>query len=240
MISTSLRAAIALTGTLSVAGLQATTLYSNDFETTIAGVTGAGFSAGTGGYAGLGFGSTFFRNWETGNPAAATVVSFSAPGPAAGAMLSFDLAVIDSWDGSALLGGCCNDDVFTVKLDGATVFTAEFNNTWSFVPGFAGSDTQTFPRDGRMLAGPVTNLAGEWNGSSGYDSAYRLTLALGTLGAGAHTLEFYAGGPGWQGGTDESFAIDNVSVNAVPVPGAVVLMGSALSGLLGRRRRRAI
>lgn len=219
-------------------GAHAADLYSQDFETNTLGVSGAGFLYGSGGYGALGFGNQMFRNWDAGNPAPSTVVSFSA-NAAAAATLQFDLAVIDSWDGNASIpGGCCNTDLFSVKLDGQTVFSADFNNVWSFIPGWGGPDTQTFPRDGRQLAGPVADLAGEWNGSLGYDSAYRLTVALGTLAPGAHTLEFHAGGDGWQAFQDESFAIDNLRVSAVPEPQAWLLLGLGLAAFgLGRRRR---
>ena len=232
-----LRLSLTLVATLAASGAQAANLYSQNFETDTAGVSGAGFITPTLGYAALGFGTTMFRNGGPGNPAPSTVISFTAGSALSGGTLDFDLAVIDSWDGNSALGGCCNTDLFSVTLDGLTVFSADFNNVWSFVTGFNGVDTQTFPRDGRMLAGPIADLAGEWNGSNGFDSAYRLSVALGDLTAGAHTLEFFAGGPGWQELTDESFAIDNIRVSAVPVPGSVWLMGSALLGV-GLRHRR--
>lgn len=235
----SMRISLTLAAAMATAGAHAADLFVQDFETDTAGVSGAGFVSGTGGYGALGYGSLMFRNAEFGNPAASTSISFDAASAADAGTLDFDLAVIDSWDGDSSRGGCCNTDLFTVTLDGQRVFQADFNNTWSFVPGFDGADTQIFPRDGRMLAGPVANLAGEWNGDSGYDAAYRLSVALGPLAAGTHTLEFFAGGPGWQGGEDESFAIDNLRVTAtpVPLPAAWLLMASGAAALRLRRRK---
>ena len=178
-----------------------------------------------------------FRNWDGGNPAPSTVVTFNV-GTATTAALRFDLAVIDSWDGNVNLGGCCNTDLFSVKLDGQAIFSADFNNVWGIVPGFDGPDTQSFPRDARQIAAPVADLAGEWLGSAGYDAAYRLSLNLGNLAPGAHTLEFHAGGDGWQAGQDESFAIDNLRVSAVPEPQAALLLALGL-GVVGWARRRA-
>jgi hypothetical protein len=42
----------------------------------------------------------------------------------------------------------------------------------------------------------------------------RVTLNLGTLGAGAQPVSSFASGGGWQAGDDESFALDNIFVRA--------------------------
>jgi hypothetical protein len=50
------------------------------------------------------------------------------------------------------------------------------------------------------------------------------------------TINWFASGTGWQGGSDEFWAMDNVQVvlnNVVPLPPTVVLLGSGLLGLLG-------
>ena len=61
--------------TLAASGAQAANLYSQNFETDTAGVSGAGFVTPTLGYAALGFGTTMFRNGGPGNPAPSTVIS---------------------------------------------------------------------------------------------------------------------------------------------------------------------
>ena len=50
-------------------------------------------------------------------------------------------------------------------------------------------------------------------------------------------IDFYASGGGWQAGQDESWAIDNVEVTVVPVPGAVLLgiLGLSVAGIKLRK-----
>jgi hypothetical protein len=74
------------------------------------------------------------------------------------------------------------------------------------------------------------------------DSAYNMGLepSLQSIPHSGSTLfiEFFASGAGWQGNTDESWAIDNVVVciNAVPEPASVALL--AFGGLIAIRRKR--
>jgi hypothetical protein len=51
------------------------------------------------------------------------------------------------------------------------------------------------------------------------------------------TIDFYASGDGWQGYYDESWAIENLKVEAVPVPPTLLLLAPGLLGLMGIRRR---
>jgi hypothetical protein len=62
------------------------------------------------------------------------------------------------------------------------------------------------------------------------------------------TVQFFANGPGWQGGIDESWGIDNLeiilivpevegTITSVPEPGTLLLVGGAL--LAGARRLRS-
>ena len=80
-----------------------------------------------------------------------------------------------------------------------------------------------------------SNLAG----NPGFNDAtygLSLSLSLGNLSAGAHVIEFIADGPVWQGGDDESYAIDNINIEgrlagAVPEPSTYVLMALGLAGI---------
>ena len=89
-------------------------------------------------------------------------------------------------------------------------------------------------------------------GFSGFtDRAFDMTAeaALQNIPHTASTLtvSWFASGAGWQGGSDESWAIDNLSVSinaapaATPEPGTLALLvtsGLTGTGLFLRRRRR--
>ena len=200
------------------------TIYSNDFEANAAGISGAGSLQGTQGYSGQGYGRQFLRNDAGGNPQTASVLSLNLAGAATGAMLSLDLGIIDSWDGF----NCCGPDFFNVKVDGVTVFSQIFDSFG--VP--------------TLHSALVTKAYGVGLGFNSWnDGAYLLTLGLGNLAAGAHSIKFFASG-GWQAGFDESWGIDNVLVtgnfsNPIPEPEtyALMLAGLGVVAAVARRRR---
>lgn len=133
--------------------------------------------------------------------------------------LSFDLYIIDSWDGDASNFG---PDHFEVRVNSDSLFNETFANQHEF---------QSFTRPD---IGPVQL------GYSGFDdSIYRAITIPFTLDPAATALIISFEGLGLQTLADESWGIDNVQIayDIVPAPASAGLL--ALGGLvLGARRRR--
>lgn len=174
-----------------------------------------------GGYSAHGFGDYF--NWSGGS---AITLNLSSLGSHTTLDLEFDLAIIDSWDGND--GGSYYDpDYFNVTLDGDTIFRETFSQFNSSDQSYTGS--------------PFTSgsniYKSRWN-----DSAYHISLTGLTHSADSLTIAWFANGGGWQGGNDESFAIDNINVNTnntpVPEPATMLLFGTGLAGIAGLRARK--
>jgi hypothetical protein len=190
------------------------TVFSTDFNSGAPPeFSGVITTEGVQGYAGLGtclnvFDGDFLRN-TSGTPPLKSTLTLTGLPPHMSISLGFLLAIIDSWDGIACFAGT---DTFSVRVDGSLVFSEVFEN---------GCGTQSYvPPPGVELA--RSQFLGF---NPGYlDSAYNMGLdpvfqniphTAGTL-----TVEWFAGGPDFTGGDDESWAIDNVEVilddNVVP------------------------
>jgi hypothetical protein len=244
---------LGLVSLATLASAQAGLVFETDFNAGIpAEFSGAGFSASVEGYAGLGIGGNDFSvNYlRNDSSSAKTVLTLTGLAPHTSVSLSFLAAIIDSWDGTAGAGTCCNPDFLNVAVgDGgptATIFSDTFNNVWGF--GFGASDNQGYPRGANEIVAPAPTPAGHLAVNSTYpDSAYDMGLDP-TFASIPHTgatlvVEWWADGGGWQAGFDESFAIENVKVwtDAVSTPDAGVgLLGfgaaASLLGVLARRR----
>ncbi|NIM95690.1 MAG: hypothetical protein GTO18_18475, partial [Anaerolineales bacterium] len=123
-------------------------IYFNDFDggltvapkvtATLGGVTS---TEPVQGYDGIGspgnsFGGLFLRNTSGGGepprtPGSPTTLTLTGLPPHISVDINFLLAIIDSWDGSEPgedPGGCldCHPDIFTVTVDGVTVFSEAF------------------------------------------------------------------------------------------------------------------
>jgi len=198
------------------------------------------------GYSGLGhsgyvFSGSSLRNTTKLAPmqASPSVLTLSGLSSHTHIDLDFLLAIIDSWDG----GGSppYAPDRFNVTVDGLLVFSHTFSEVNNEV-----RPQSYVPPEGGLLAFNTPlgfSSVGGFNDSA-YDMSLEPTLIV------AHTapsvsIQWYADGDGWQGGADESWAIENVRVrvesNVVPEPCTLLVWsGLGAAGLVAawRRRRR--
>lgn len=215
---------IPLFATLAVAcgASQAATVYSQNFESGSAGTawTGAGTVQSTAGLSAFGFGAQHLRN----DTDVASVLTISGLGAHSALTLSFDLALWDSIDGNP--GSFPYGDLFQVSADGSFLVNQLFGNYGT-------------PDGLSMGPGTVITQNGANLGYSGFvDSARAVSI---TFAHSASSVSFSFAFPNSQGGSDESFGLDNVlvSANAVPEPGTYAMMALGLAGVAVAARRRA-
>jgi len=173
--------------------------------------SGAGSLESVREYTTVGFDGDFLRNTsplQSPNAAKTTLTLDNLPAHST-IDIGFLLAIIATWDGDT---PCCNPDFFNVVVDGIEIFKETFGHegkVQSYVP----------PNDDVELAKHV-NL-----GFSSRDHAYNMgkdpTFQNIPHTDSSVTIDFFAGGEGWQGGGDESWAIENVAIgldNGCAVP----------------------
>jgi hypothetical protein len=152
-----------------------------------------------------GFSGDLLRN--SSNPPLPTTLTLTGLPAHASIDLRFLLAIIDSWDGDG--SSCCGPDSFTVTVDGKPLFSEVFNN--AAIGGVQGY----MPPPGAELVRTMEmgfRDTNENDQDSGYDMGKDPTFANILHTSDTLMIEWYANGPGWQGGTDESWAIDNLEV----------------------------
>jgi len=192
-------------------------VFSSDFNGSMipAEISGPGTLASVEGYDGRGpagntFTGQFLHNAATGNPAAATTLTLTNLPPHNTLSIHFLLAIIDSWAG--------NNDRFTVTLDDVTVFSDTFRNN---------NTGQGYPYPAGTLIFRAQEAAGTSGTNAFRDSGYDMTRESSFRdiphSASTATITFFASGSGWDGGSDESWAIDNleVTVSSAPVENLV-------------------
>lgn len=173
-----------------------------------------------------GFGTQMLRN-DTGG-----TTSFAANGLGThtALRLKFDLAFIDSWD--SLDGGCCAPDILFVDIDG-TEYQWTVNNA-------LGTVFDVGP-------GTVISTGSNLGFNSFKDTVVRYEFLI------PHTAPNFLfsirfGGAGFQGGSDESWGIDNFALSAIfdrggvipePATWTMMIAGFGLVGAAARRRRLA-
>lgn len=146
--------------------------------------------------------------------------------------VEFSLAIIDSWDGAS--GAPHGPDHLEVEiLDGATqeVLWNE-NVSGGATPANNVESTIVINQD----LGFSQGTAGEtwW-----LDDGYRMVFDGIEMNSSSLTFRIHATGSGFVGGTDESFAIDNLLITGVPEPSMTVPV-LAIACLMVRRRKRSV
>jgi len=209
----------------SYAGVGSTIVFSEDFETgpippEFVSVNPASENIeGTQGYSGLGFDDNFLRNTsglpdgpEAVNPTTLRLENLDCH---TSVDINFYLAIIDSWDG---IGSPANvgPDSFTVTVDAQVPFGQIFQSALG---------TQTYENPGTAITlafKQVLGFNGQW-----LDSAYNLGLDSSLDGiphtSNSLTIAWGTGNVNFQGGPDESWAIDNVEIilNGIDDPSCV-------------------
>jgi hypothetical protein len=223
---------------VAAAPVSAAPLYSNNFDgavqvapgVVVVPLTNVGTETATvGAWNANGWAGNYAANRSQGNPAAASVISFSNLPAHTQISVSFLLGFLESWDGSA-------GDFFRVIADGTPlVFDLTSNNAGSAAEVYGGG-TELF--DGAQIntnfffSDTLVNMA----------TASGLTFAH---TASTLTLSFQAYGPNWQGAADEGWGIDSLALTfdpagpVIPEPAnwALMMAGFGLAGAALRRRR---
>ena len=215
----------------------ATALYRNDFDNPQFVQSGVSFSATdptgqfnqttVGAWNAAGWAGRSYRNDTTGNPASITQYSFSGLAAHNVISMSFIVGLLDSWDSR---DGNPSPDNFDIYIDGSLVASlTAANASGNIWDAGGGTDlARCVQADTRQF---FCDTLVDWSKTFAHTSS---TLTLGWRASGA----------GWQGGSDESWGLDNIKIDyftrgGVPEPAAwaMMLAGFGLVGGAVRRRK---
>ena len=148
----------------------------------------------------------------------------------ASATISFDLFGARSVDALNTAGGFY-DDLFTITLNGIDVFAGYFNmsggGTDNVAQNTLGWSSLTTTNCCGPFAGGVTSISGILSGLTVGQNTFEVTFSP-------------AGDAGNQGTRDESWALNDLNISAVPLPAGGLLLLGALGGLAALRRRKSV
>jgi len=200
-------------------------VYENDFESGNAGsaITGVRSVVGTQGYSAVGFGTRFLHNTSGSSSAPiATTINLTNLPEHDSVNIGFLLALIDSWDGNNATFG---PDILQIRLDGSLILNEIFPTSSAIQSALTSATNLGFNTS-------FPDRAYDFNAFPSFTNIAHTADSL--------TLSFIAAGSGYQGGTDESYAIDNISISVnplitVPEPGMFGVLGIGLIGLFRRR-----
>jgi hypothetical protein len=203
--------------------------FSFDFDSGLpAAFSGAGSVVSVAGLAGHnGFAGSML--WNGAAAAMASDLSLSGLASHDTVTISFSLGLLDSWD--ATNGSVSTaPDYFNVTADGIERFEASVAN--------ASGSIEIVPSSATNRTSGANLYGNYWT-----DTLFDVSFSFAHSGSDL-ALSFFADGRGWQGGSDESWSIDNLVVRTsgaaggvVPLPAGLPLLVGAL-GTLGLLRRR--
>ena len=234
-------ATAATLATLAAPASAASLLYSNDFDalpTLAPGVTAGGFTNG-GLEAANTFGSwtgNYFANRSMGDPATASVLTLSNLPAHSAVNISFILGFLESWDSSD--PSPWSPDYLKIEVDGSTILDLlTSNNSIGSSVNYGG---------GTILASGVEANAQIFFSDTLIDMASSPALLSIPHSASTLSLSINAFGAGWQGGTDEAWGLDALTVtyepagSPNPVPGPLPLLGLLTTFKFSRKIRRRL
>jgi hypothetical protein len=249
MKKTLLATSLLVLSNIAMADIVATPLYYNDFDGSQMGSStlSGGVLTGTQDFAALTnatFGETFYMLDPTlAVDQARMTFNFTGLQEHHAISLGGLAAIINSWD-STDAGDASSPDYFSVLVDGvAVVNSLTFANTQGTVNDHFGS-VLTGESFGFGTSPTLWTSGTDYEGWGEQAFDFNNYAPLQNIQHSGDNLEvvFVAHGAGWQGGDDESFAIDNFNVTTHSFAADVPFVGGGILSLigllaLGRRRR---